>query len=499
MLILLWIITTARALSPITYRPVTIINQTNVYELFYDLANRIECHNFTDIYGYPLVYAADDFVLPSYRDLDLVNGLASDCNALSFSFTVVRSRQDQDPQNITLRLFYHDPNTGGPLEPPFYQRTFCAPINTVTCSTPGCCWDPRIRVALPIVLTLQNGDISDDGVTTFDLSNMNLLPVGRTLWAAMYITVPGHYANNLLKENSLFWMTLNNKSGSTPIQPLLANNRPNYNYRYKDVNNLRRYNLTNWTDGQVAQQFIGVRNATSTYNMAWRITLMCNTIGDIATLPPFPPTRQVTPTEAPTRTPSASPTGSIAHIAPIEVYTEAPTAVENTTNTSWTGAPTRIWIDTLKTDRLTQILVGSIIGSLALVCALVCACVVYLRKNYGIRLPHRKSGKTSIKEFLQRSEKKDIELTTLSGYSEAAPSETPQQSLLQQSPRLSAAPRKNASASQTWLSDEAYTEISLNNEEEKDEFLLRAWLNSSVPTAVTTTNTTTTSEKKKLL
>lgn len=345
-----------------TIEPGVLVNQSNVYELFYDLSNRIECHNFTDIYRYPLIYVADDFVIPAYTSMDLRNKISSDCTSLTFSFTTIRSKQDLDPYYVTLQLFYHDAVNDAPQNTAFYSKSFCAP------NVDTCLWDRRLNIPLKTTLVLQNGDVGDDGVTVFDLSNSNMLPTGQTLWVAIYVTVPVHYANNLFRENTLFWMTLNNKSGSTPLVSTFYNNIPNRHYKYKDVNNLRKNNLTTWTDATVLQPYLGIK--TSTFNMAWSLSLSCNMAVPFVTEPPSPPERTVVPSRPPTPIPTYSPTNEPTSDIIIDDnnVTDGPT--NNNTNTT-------DWYYKLQHDRQLHILLGTIgaLVILTLCCVPFCLCV----------------------------------------------------------------------------------------------------------------------------
>src|SRR4051812_39718935 len=83
---------------------VTILNQTNEYKGFlFDFSNRLICHRYTDWYLFPLLYATDDFVIPSYTSLNAI-----ECTSIVFTFNTIRTKQDMDPYNITIRLFYHN-------------------------------------------------------------------------------------------------------------------------------------------------------------------------------------------------------------------------------------------------------------------------------------------------------------------------------------------------------------------------------------------------------
>ena len=415
-------VTTTTTTTTTGYQPLTILNQSNVYQLFYDLSNHIECDNYTDYFIRPVLRAADDFVLPPYTSLDTMHRQSSDCNALQFTFVTLRTRQDQDPSSVTLQLFYNNASGGYngsdvPQDQPFYTRSWCAP-NAISCQ-----WDPRLATPLNTTLTLNNGDMADDGVTRFDLSNLSLMPIGRRLWVSFFATVPRHYARNILRSNTLYWMTLNNLSGSTPVvDPLDANQGlANAHYQYRDALNTK-YNATRWTDATVIQPLLGVH--TTTYNMAWRLALVCDYLEPVPPLPPNTPAPTRVPTTAPTTTssPSQAPTDqptdeSNNNSTPTTTTTESPTSEADSNTASPTDTPTNAtdWMNMYAADRQTQIIVYSVVGSLIL-CVLCCLCIYCWRKR---RCCFRKSA-LNIDDYLRRSQAKDTEMKDLGASSSYA-------------------------------------------------------------------------------
>jgi hypothetical protein len=301
------------------YSLFNIVNQTNAFAQYFNLANKLPTVNYTDIYGFPLLEAADDFVLPAYTSLNLVNHQSSDCNSLSFSFNTRRTRQDTDPYSITIQLYYNNNSNDCPQNVPFYSRTLCSPNYPSNCS-----WDSRLNIPITTNIVLKNGDIADDNITVFNLSNMNLLPVGQRLWVALYATVPQHFRAPL-GSNTLNWVTLNSDTGSTPIVTTFTNNVINSNYKYRDIRNVLRINATSWTDASVIQKYINVQ--TSTYNMAWSVSILCNIIPPIITESPTTNNNEVNTT--------VSPTSSITNQT---ITTESPTI--GTPTEEVTGTPT---------------------------------------------------------------------------------------------------------------------------------------------------------------
>jgi hypothetical protein len=485
--------TTVQQPPPITptYQPINVVNQANVYELFYDLTNRVECDNYTDYYsqyGWPVVQAADDFVLPSYATLPTPNHMSSDCTALAFTFATIRWRQDLDPVSVTLQLFYNNASSNGPQNTPFFSRTTCAPNATTT--TTNCGWDPRLRAVLNTTLVLTNGDLADDGVTRFSLSNQSLLPVGRRLWVSFFATVPMHYARNLLTSNSLFWMTLNNKTGSTPVLAQFATNGvANQHYRYRNRQKLY-YNASQWVDATFIQPLLGVR--TTTFNMAWRADLICAYIPPITdaptnTQPPTAvPTTATTTTEAPTEEPTNEPTAETTAEPTTEPSTTAePTTNANETNTT-TVSPTAAvdtngtvpwWYEKYMADRRTQIIVFSVLGTLFLLVLCVICCYCAKRRGW-----FRRKNKILVDEELDRSRQDEIELTNRTGYKDYNPLHHQQQD--------ASTSASSHTADLKLTSRDFYTPVDLEatltgDENDDHDQSVRDFLNNIVPTQPT--------------
>ena len=375
------------AFTTCQYTPLPLVNQTNGYTLYYDLTNRIECHNYTDIWGFPLVYVADDFLIPLYEQLDAY----VDCIGVSFSFTTIRLKVDTDPYSIALRLFRHNASTNGPSDTPFYENTRCSP-------TGSCAWPTRLNVPLTTTIVINNGDSND--VNTSSPFDMTMLPLNETIWAAMYVTVPDHPSTSILRENSLFWMTLDNKSSSTPLQPLFYGSTPNYNYKYIDVNNLHRHGFTQWTDATQIQPILGI--STTTYNMAWTVSLMCDANITNRALKPI-----VVPTEAPTAEPTSVPTTQRPTPSPTneaDPPSDAPTGVPTTTDTVPIDTnqsrynDTTAWYERLKQEARKQTILYATIGTILLCCCLCtlgCICIKW-------RAYRKKHGPVSVAQYLSR-------------------------------------------------------------------------------------------------
>lgn len=443
--------------AQLPYTSIVLVNQTNGYTLYYDLTNRIECHNYTDIWGYPLVTVADDFVIPVFMDLNMT----SDCAGISFNFTTIRLKVDTDPYSITTRLFYHDSITNGPRNTPFFTRTQCSPDNT-------CRWPTRLNVPMTTTIMINNGDLADDKVTPFDLAS---LPQGQTLWASIYVSVPDHPSTSILRENSLFWMTLDNKSTSSPLQTVFYNETPNYHYKYIDVNNLHRNGFTSWTDATVVQPILGIY--TNTFNMAWTVSIICNG-SNLSILPIIEPTPMPTsepttstPTMAPTLAPSVAPTS-------VPTNTMVPTFDNETTIINGTE-----WYEKYIKDKQAQVILYAALGTILIIVilsCLVCLCMKY----YRYRKKHN-NGVTSLDKYLGEHKDRDIELGPISSsYSDFHREQDGDQSQTLK--------KRNLPVKRTWTDKETFSTVSLSDQDEHDHLNnadekgeLGEWINNIVP------------------
>ena len=162
---------------------ITLLQQTNGKQLYYDFSNRLICTKFTDIYKFPLILVTDDFVLPAYEQTGID---VSQCTSLVFNITWIRTKRDLDPYNITLLLMRHDSTTNKPSNVSFFKRTLSSPNNTGI-------WPMLYNVPNPVQLFINQGDIADDGVTMFDFTNRTFLSINETLWFSFYVTVPQHF------------------------------------------------------------------------------------------------------------------------------------------------------------------------------------------------------------------------------------------------------------------------------------------------------------------
>lgn len=244
-----------------------IVNQVNVEEPVehYDRTNRVFCQKYTDLRDHPLLRAADDFVL-THDDPH------NECDSLLFEFTTIRTKSDRNPDAITLQLFYHNESNDKPCDEPFFERHY------ITESV----WQ-NVALGRPVTtrLELSNGDINEgpEMSLVFHLSNKTLLPRNKRLWVSMYATMPHNHNQAHIATNNMMWVTLNHKKGSTPLVASFGSTE-NMNYHFRDKTDFLHQGFTQWTDadGDV-QRILGIK--TETFNMAWRLTMNCDTMDEL--------------------------------------------------------------------------------------------------------------------------------------------------------------------------------------------------------------------------
>lgn len=291
---------------------VTVVLQQNAPTMSPNLAARLSCARYTDISGFPLIYVADDFVVPNL-------GL-SNCTVLNFNVTGLRLRNDLSPYNITIQLLQHNTTGNKPYRLPFFSLTLCSPNGS-------CIWDPRTGIPIATYFSLKEGDVDDQG-RVFSLSNVSFLPRDQTVWFAFYATLAQHFVYQSYVQNNMFWVPLNNNSGATQPEAFLYG-QPNYHFKMRDVNNVLRYGFSEWTDATTVLLSIPIAGALP--QMAFTVSLYCNTPG--SSPPPTMPTTEPPTilaseeTVQPTRTPSSESVSA----AP----TEAPTSNHSLIDGIW--------------------------------------------------------------------------------------------------------------------------------------------------------------------
>jgi hypothetical protein len=120
-----------------TTRNITFLEQRNAKQRYPNLRNKVQCQNITDMWGTPVLEAADDAFLPSlsFFQSHNVTGGVNDCSALTFSWTTIRTENDQAPLFLTISFMRNNvsgtTNTSRPATsiPPFYKKTLHWPTN----------------------------------------------------------------------------------------------------------------------------------------------------------------------------------------------------------------------------------------------------------------------------------------------------------------------------------------------------------------------------------
>jgi len=314
---------------------VSFLNQTNAAERWPNLLNCVRCQNVTDYFGQPLLMAADDAVAPplGYFQARGVAGGLAECTSLSVVVSAIRTRSVHNPQSVTLR-FMRDAAPAAPVPPTttttaaaslpgevFYQKTVPWPANDYL-------WQQDwLGFPWPYRFTLQWNELGDDGVTRFNFRDPLFLPPGRRFWFGFFCTVDQE-ARSATRLNAMFWVTLNNATGSTPPSTALLGGSAaagaNRDFAYRDTTNLYQRGWTNWTTATAVEPVFFIQPTTN--NLAWQLYFTC--LG-------------VPPTEAPSEAPSAplaartDPPGKSS--VPTAPPAPTPDANRSEWNRSWTG------------------------------------------------------------------------------------------------------------------------------------------------------------------
>ena len=104
------------------------------------------------------------------------------------------------------------------------------------------------------------------------------LPLNETLWFGFYVTGPRHFvplktSPPTFKENGVYWVTLNEKKGSTPLANELFGGQPNRDFHFKDELNVLKFGRdTEWIDAKRLQTLVYL--PTKTHNMAWEVKML---------------------------------------------------------------------------------------------------------------------------------------------------------------------------------------------------------------------------------
>jgi hypothetical protein len=228
----------------------------------------ILCQRLLDHRGAPLLLAADDLVLPGALLASAVS-----CQTLQMTFATTRTRSDVDPSNVTVQLLYTTAQGPGVL---FFQRSWVWPSGTPT-------------GAVPLQLTLREGDWDDAGLVQFQLQNASFWPRDLAIWVALYVSMPVDPLPTA--QNAFFWLTL---------APGVVSTQSNMFY-YRDASNLQRWGFVNWTNATTAAPKLSLGAGTT--QMQWSATLQCQQRETVAptteptplvVVPPPPPVNETT-------------------------------------------------------------------------------------------------------------------------------------------------------------------------------------------------------------
>jgi len=350
--------------------------------------NRVICQHFTDPDLEADIKAADDIIISPALASSL------NCSSMDITFVMVRSRHDESPQSVTVQFLYDvtNPITGNDTGKPgnvFYSRVFY-----------GMVWD-NISIGRNFNMTFhfKNGDVSDDGLTIFDLANTNLFPPGRRIWISFFATGPRDFSFAGFEENCLFWSTEDNDRPDAYLSDNQTRNRP---YYFIDVNNTMRENLQNWSPANVAEPLIGVNSLS--LNLAWSVELVCH---DLVTESPTS-----APTLIPTKSPSQAPTTS----APT-IPTFSPT--ENNTMIIETDSPNSNYTIFQDLDR-NSLIAGILIPIAFLLLCCLCCCFCYRRWKRKREEAKQKQGFQVVSQLDDRFGNNNEKYTNEKNYGESS-------------------------------------------------------------------------------
>jgi hypothetical protein len=163
-----------------------------------DIKTRLICAQFTDFYPRKVaLYAVDYFRIPT--NLTTTSNLST---AL-FTFATLRSRNDRDPESLTLVLFYGEPNVtiDMPAATPFFTKRVSAPGEPPTWQNVSMTDITNIQV------NISNGEKSEhDPSVIFDLANASLLPRDTLLWVGFYMSGTRNHSTVTGSDNCLYWV-----------------------------------------------------------------------------------------------------------------------------------------------------------------------------------------------------------------------------------------------------------------------------------------------------
>lgn len=235
------------------------------------------CQNISDIPWTPILKVTDDFLIPPMSTF-IVNNIPygiDNCKTLIFTISYFRNRNTFDPDNIVLTLMKDNNNYPGES---WYTKTFLKPING---------WNLNINDPGSLILKLNIGDKDNYG-KEFDLSSSSII-YSMKIWVSFYVTLKRDFILTGYKENMFYWIIYQlPPQGIHPTEtdsPYKYYNKTSQFY-FIDYNNLLRKNLTSWTSAKEIDRIMEIQD--STYNMAWKVDLLCKQTINIIPIPDSP-------------------------------------------------------------------------------------------------------------------------------------------------------------------------------------------------------------------
>lgn len=222
-----------------------------------DIKTRLICAQFTDFLPRKVaLYAVDYFRIPS--NLTTTTNLST----ASFTFATLRSRNDRDPESLTLVLFYGELNAtvDMPAATPFFTKQVSAP------GDPPAWQNVSMTNITNIQVNISNGEKSQhDPSVIFDLANASLLPRDTLLWVGFYMSGARNHSAVTASDNCLYWV-VNNQ------QEVVINESGTFFYYLDAGVAVSQQTIVYWNNASTVVSKLRVN--TSSRQMAWTLYLL---------------------------------------------------------------------------------------------------------------------------------------------------------------------------------------------------------------------------------
>lgn len=309
-IILVYSISTKRTIKRYDDINITLLDQMSSNKL-----PRLPCQNITDFENFPVLKVVDDFIIPPMSTF-LINSIPygiDNCRCLYFSIFYFRSKNNDDPNNITLYIMNDNNKKPGNI---IFQKTYKKPIND---------WNINVYDPSTLLLKVYIGD-KDDFNREFDISSSSL-NYGTRLWVSFSVTMNRNFSLTGYRENMMYWIIYKIPEYKQLIPGELESPYMYYNstlpYYFIDYNNLLNKDMVSWTIASETENRFKMEKTS--LNMAFKVFLLCKkTIYDI----------DINITDSPTVVPTSQPS----------TITIQPTTIPTNTNKTDYSNKDVLWI-----------------------------------------------------------------------------------------------------------------------------------------------------------